>query len=224
MKKVAIKTAVALATTFCALGAQAGDVYGGIGFPGLTLGYAHTMNPKLVLRGEFSGGLDASKDGKQNGVDFNGKFKAQTIGGFADYFPMDNGFRLTGGLTVNDTSFSLNSKGGAGSTVAGKAVNLTGETFNVELKFPNITPYLGIGYGFKPSNGKGWGFYGDIGFLVGKFDTKISTSIINKQGVVGAGNAVISDGDVRAEGQKIADAVSKLSVLPKFSIGASYSF
>ena len=216
MKKVAINTAVALTATFCALTAQAGDVYGGIGFPGLTLGYAHTMNPKLVLRGEFSGGLDVSKDGKQNGVDFNGKFKAQSISGFADYFPMDNAFRLTGGLTVNDTKFTLTSKGGAGSTINGKAVNLTGESFNAELKFPNVTPYLGIGYGFKPGNSKGWGFYGDVGLMVGKFDTTISTSIIGKQGVTLA--------DVQAEAGKVRDAVSKLSALPKFSIGASYSF
>lgn len=216
MKKVAIKTAVALATTLCALGAQAGDVYGGIGFPGLTLGYAHTVNPKLVLRGEFSGGLDASKDGKQNGVDFNGKFKAQSIGAFADYLPFNNAFRLTGGLTVNDTKFTLTSKGGAGSTINGKAVNLTGESFNAELKFPNVTPYLGIGYGFKPSNSKGWGFYGDVGLMIGKFDTTVSTSIIGKQGVTLA--------DVQAEAGKVRDAVSKLSALPKFSIGASYSF
>ena len=216
MKKVAIKTAVALATAICALSAQAGDVYGGIGFPGLTLGYAHTMNPKLVLRGEFSGGLDVSKDGKQNGVDFNGKFKAQSISAFADYLPFNNAFRLTGGLTVNDTKFSLTSKGGAGSTINGKAVNLTGESFNAELKFPNVTPYLGIGYGFKPSNGKGWGFYGDVGVMIGKFDTTVSTSIIGKQGVTLA--------DVQAEAGKVRDAVSSVSMLPKFSIGASYSF
>jgi hypothetical protein len=221
MKKVAINTAVALVATVYALSAQAGDVYGGIGFPGLTLGYAHTMNPKLVLRGEFSGGLDVSKDGKQNGVDFNGKFKAQTIGGFADYFPMDNGFRLTGGLTVNDTKFTLNSKStAAGSTVNGKTVNLVGETFNVELKYPNLTPYLGIGYGFKPNSGKGWGFYGDLGVMIGKFDTTISTSLIGK----GVGANQISKPDVELEGQKIADAVGKLSVLPKFSIGAKYTF
>ena len=219
MKKVAIKTAVALATTFCALGAQAGDVYGGIGFPGLTLGYAHTMNPKLVLRGEFSGGLDASKDGKQGGVDFNGKFKAQSIGAFADYLPFSNAFRLTGGLTVNDTKFTLNSKAAAGATTTignSTGVNLAGETFNMELKFPNVTPYLGIGYGFKPSNSKGWGFYGDVGFMIGKFDTTVTTSIIGKQGVTLA--------DVQAEAGKVRDAVSKLSALPKFSIGASYSF
>lgn len=215
------KFAIAFAVTVSAMAAQAGDIYGGVGFPGLTLGYAHTINPKLVLRGEFSGGLDASKDGKQNGVDFTGKFKAQTIGGFADYFPLDNGFRITGGLTVNDTSFSLKSKStAAGSTVNNKTVNLVGETFNVELKYPNLTPYIGIGYGFKPNSGKGWGFYGDVGVMIGKFDTTISTSLIGK----GTAPNQIQKSDVEAEGQKIADAVGKLSVLPKFSIGAKYTF
>jgi hypothetical protein len=68
----------------------------------------------------------------------------------ADYFPMDNGFRITGGLSFNNTKFTLNSTGLGTATIDGKPVTLAGEFFNVEVKQPGVTPYLGIGYGFKP--------------------------------------------------------------------------
>lgn len=207
-----------LAISAISFSAQAGDVYGGFGFPGITLGYAQPMTDSIGLRGEFSGGLKANKNGSRDGVDYVGSFKAQSIGAFADWFPGNSAFRLTGGLTFNNTKFSLNStaNGNASSTINGKTVSLAGETFNVDVTYPKVTPYVGLGYGFKPSSEKGWGFYTDLGLTIGKFEATTSTSIVGKQGITQA--------DVDAQTQKLRDNLNKLSVLPKFSIGARYTF
>ena len=195
---------------------QADEIYGGVGFPGITLGISHSIAPAVNLRGEYSGGLNVSRNGQRNGVDFNGNLKAQSVSVLADYFPTDNGFRITGGLNFNNTKFTLNSTGIGAATINGKPVSLAGEFFNVEVKQPGVTPYLGIGYGFKPDSKSSWDFYGDAGVMIGKFKSTTNTSLVGKQGITQA--------DVDAQTVTVRDSVAKLSLLPKVSVGASYRF
>lgn len=198
--------------------ANAAEVYGGVGFPGLTLGYSQKMTDSVSLRGEYSGGLSLSRSGTRDGIDFNGKVKASAVGLFGDYYPMaDSGFRGTGGVTFNDIKASLASTGNNGTaTINGKPVNLNGLFYNVDLKYPSVTPYLGIGYQSKRGATPGWGFMVDAGVMIGKFDTSTQQNIAGTQGITQA--------DVDAQTNKVRESVSKLSVLPKFTIGAVYSF
>ena len=72
-------------------------MYGGIGFPGATIGYDRALNSAVSVRGEYSGGLKLSRDGRREGVDFKGELKANSLGVFADYYPgAASGFRATG--------------------------------------------------------------------------------------------------------------------------------
>ena len=205
-----------LSTVAVSASVQADEIYGGIGFPGITLGISRSIAPAVGLRGEYSGGLNLSRNGQRNGIDFNGNLKAQSVSVLADYFPMDNGFRVTGGLSFNSTRFTLNSTGLGATTINGKPVSLAGEFFNVEIKQPGVTPYIGIGYGFKPGSTSSWDFYADAGVMIGKFNSTTNTSIVGKQGITQA--------DVDAQTATVRDNVSKTSVLPKVSLGASYRF
>jgi hypothetical protein len=211
-----IKTTIALATIASACAAShAGEVYGGIGFPGYTLGYSQPYGNTVTLRGEFAGGLSANKNGLREGVNYNGSFKSNRIGAYADWHPGGSGFHLTGGLAANDIKFDLKSNGGSG-TIGGQAVNLTGEYFNVQLKYPTVTPYLGLGYGHKPVTDKGLGFFINAGVTIGTFKVNYDTS------VVASGKA--TQAQVDTEVQKVRDGVNKLSVLPAASIGLTYRF
>ena len=211
-----------LCCLFASLNASAAEVYGGVGFPGITLGYGQSLTNNVSVRGEYSGGLNQSRSGTRDGVNFNGNVKASSIGLLADYYPTDgSGFRGTAGLTFNDIKGTLNSTGSNGTaTINNKPVNLNGLFYNVELKFPSVTPYLGVGYQSKRSGAPGWGFLADAGVMVGKFNTTV------KQNVVGAGPGAnpITQADVDAQTNKVRESVNKLSVLPKFTIGAVYSF
>jgi opacity protein-like surface antigen len=198
-------------------GVQAQDVYAGIGLPGLyTLGYAHPLSRSLGLRVDYADGLSVSKDGNQDGVNVTGTFKANRLGAFADWYPFGGGFRLVGGVTANDIKADFVGVGTGSSTINGKPVNLSGETFNVAVKFPTATPYLGIGYGHQLSEAKGLGFYADLGVMVGTFTADTTTTMVGKQGITQA--------DVDAQTQKIRDSLNGYSVLPSASLGLLYRY
>lgn len=211
-----IKTSIALAAIACACTTtHAGEMYGGIGFPGYTLGYTQPYSNSVTLRGEFAGGLSIDKNGLREGVTYKGNFKSNRIGAYADWHLGGSGVHFTGGLTGNDIAFDLKSNGGNG-TIGGQPVNLTGEYFNVQLKYPTITPYLGVGFGHKPVTDKGWGFFANLGVTFGKFKVSYDTS------VVASGKA--TQAQVDTELQKVRDGANKLSVLPAASLGLSYRF
>lgn len=207
-----------------ATAAQAGDVYGGIGFPGATIGYSQPISDTTAVRGEFSGGLSLSKNGVREGVNFEGKFKANALSALGDWYPTASGFRVTGGLSLNDTRFSLNSSANnATATINGKTVNLAvNKFFNVDLTYPGATPYVGIGYGAKPNAARGWGLYTDLGVTIGKFKTSVSQNLVGTP--TNIPGQTITQADVDAQVDKVRENVNKLSVLPKISIGASYRF
>lgn len=196
---------------------QAQDMYLGVGLPGLVaIGYAHPMATNWGLRGEYSGGFSDSENSVEDGVNVSGLIKANRLGVFVDWFPLGGGFRLVGGLTVNDIKAEFNALGTGGSTINGKPVNLAGETFKVAITYPTTTPYLGIGYGHQSSTVKGLGFYADLGVMIGTFDAEVSTTLVGRQGFTQA--------DIDAQSQKMRDSVNGQSVLPSFSIGVVYRF
>jgi len=198
--------------------AQAQDIYGGIGLPGLvTLGYAQPMGANWGLRGEYAGGLNVNKDGVQDGVDVTGSLKASRLGVFADWFPSKGGFRLVGGLTVNDIKASLNSTG-KDSIINGIPVTLNEEYLNVDIKFPSTTPYIGIGYGHQASKDKGFGFYADLGVMIGTFnvDVKQSPNLLTK--------TTLQQSDIDAQTKTMRDSIGRLSVLPSVSLGLTYRY
>lgn len=216
MKKqlIALATLAALGTS-----AQAQEIYLGVsGLAGpLTVGYAHSMGSSWGLRGEYAGGLNLSKDGVQEGVNVTGSLKANHTGLFADWFPFGGGFRLTGGVTMNDMKAEMNALGSGTATIGNVPnVDMTGETFNVSIKYPTSTPYIGIGYGHQASAVKGLGFYADLGVTMGSFDVSVATSLVT--------NNKVAQADVDAQTKKMRDAVSSLSVLPRASIGLVYRF
>ncbi len=219
-----MKKQLALAAVLAALstGIHAQDSYIGVGLPGLyTLGYAYPFSSSWGLRGDYAGGLNVSKDGNQDGVNVTGTFKASRLGAFADWYPFSGAFRLVGGLTVNDIKADISGVGSGTATVNGQTVNMSGETYNVQIKFPSTTPYLGIGYGHQKSDNKGFGFYADLGVMIGTFTADATTSLVGKPTSSGG---TISQADVDAQTQKIRDSLGNISVLPSASLGLLYRY
>lgn len=198
-----------------AVPAQAAELYGGVGLAGATLGVAAPLRDTLVLRGEYAGGIKVSKDGREEGVTYQGELKLGRAGAFVDWFPFAGRFRLTGGVTANQIKASLHSQGGE-ATINGKDVNLDGHYFNVEVRYPKTTPYLGLGWGHQHRPEGGLGFWADIGVMVGKFKVKGETDIV--------GEFDVTQEDVDAELRKVRDAIGKLPVLPYVAVGLNWQF
>lgn len=217
MNKLIINLA-ALATLGAATSlAQAQDIYGGLGLPGLyTLGYAHSMGDKWGLRGEYSGGTSATTSGTDNGVSYNAAIKASRAGAYADWFPFGGGFRFVGGVTANDIKVDVNSVGTGTATINGKPVSMVGNYFNVQVKYPTATPYLGIGYGHHGNAGKGLGFYADLGVTFGTFTADVQTNLV--------GQAGITQADVDKQKQDMNDSLAGVKALPSVSLGLVYRY
>ena len=197
------------------------DVYVDIGLPGLVgLGYAKPFSASWGLRTEYSGGINVSQDGTTNGMAYSSSVKASQLGGFVDWFPFDNGFRLVAGITANDIKAGLVGNGSGTATINGKTVNMANEKFNVDIKFPSTSPYLGIGYGHQKSNKPGLGFHADFGLMFGTFTADVSTSLVNKTFY----GQTISQADIDKQTQDMRKSLASVNYLPRISMGLIYRF
>ncbi|MES2888482.1 MAG: hypothetical protein V4739_10780 [Pseudomonadota bacterium] len=198
--------------------ARAAEVYGGLGFPGVMVGYAHPLSDRATLRADYATLGTRSDTTTEEGITYNTKIKASRLGLFADWFVSPgSSFRLTGGLTSNQYKVDL-SGGGTGSTITigGSTYALAaGDRFDVKVKFPSTTPYLGVGWGHQKAD-KGWGFHADVGGSIGK--AKVTTT------VSGALAAQVSQADIDAETAEIRDGVGQIRFVPQLTVGVSYRF
>jgi hypothetical protein len=206
----------------CALPAQAGESYGAIGLPGITLGYAQTVNATLGLRADVSSTGSFSKDGTESGIRYMGKAKYNRAGLFADYFPFGGRFRLTGGLTYADASVVLKSQfdGATSVTLNGQTVTPAASDYlNARVSFPKVMPYVGIGWGHQEREA-GFGFVGDIGASIGRAKLKTDTNLVGQT----YGSVTITQADVDAKTQELRDSVGKVRLLPQLNLGLSYRY
>lgn len=181
----------------------------------IAIGYAQKISENLAVRTEVSG-LDSSVQTKSvNNTNYRFKDKNLSIGAYLDWFPTDSSFRLSGGVNINRMRTTLN---GNGSTVNinGSQVNLGPDVFNVEFKFPTVTPYIGLGFGGRNNDGEGLHFYGDFGAMLGKYDAVATTSLIGSQGV--------KTSDVDTELNNLRKSLYKWDFIPTASIGLTYRF
>lgn len=197
----------------------AGEAYVGIGLPGVFAGYAHPVSNHFVLRADYATMGQYKKNGNEDGIDYRGNVKVGRLGTFVDYFPWRSGFRLTGGVTFNQTQIELKSNFSTTSLqTVGEETRLVGpgDYFNVRVKFPAVTPFLGIGYGHGPAtNSPGWAFHADLGASLGKGKLTLDTNLQSRG---------FSQESIDSETQELRDGAAKLTLIPQLSIGASYRF
>lgn len=182
------------------------------------LGYAHTVNNDWGLRADIATLGQVSRDFTESGITYQGKVKANRLGLFADYFPTTGGFRLTGGLTFNQITAKLRSQfnGTTMVTVGSQTVIPTAnDYFNADIKFPRVTPYLGLGWGHQARD-RGFGFVADVGVMIGKAKVTTSTNVVGRFGITQA--------DVDTETQKLRDGVGDVKAIPQLSLGLSYRY
>lgn len=206
--------AAALGAALGLASAQAGEIYGNIGLPGVMIGYAQPLNSHFGVRVDVATLGRRNADGTEEGIDYEGQARAHRAGVFADWFVFGGGLRLTGGITFNDMRVDLSGRGNGGTIEIGGTTYVTqpGDRFDVRIKFPRVTPYLGIGYGHQPA-GAGWGFVFDLGASIGKAKVSASTNI-----------AGVTQEDIDRELEELRDGVGKVRAIPQLSLGVNYRF
>lgn len=225
------------------------EVYGKAGLSGLGVGAGYGISEKLTVRSDVSTlGFNRSFD--EDDVHYKAKLKNHKINLYGDYFPANNGFRLTAGLGLGKTELSATGHARRISQqefkIGDKKYDVTldgNDTVKASVKYPTVSPYFGIGWGHNVGQKKtGWGFNADLGLSLGSPKTKLSVnSSLNEKlvkaqaeidGVAGAtltdeqkaaAQAEI-DSRIAAEQKKIKDRIGKYKVIPMISVGVSYRF
>lgn len=206
-----------VAALLVALPAQAGEVYTGIGLPGLGIGYAHPLNERFTLRADLYSLGKRSRSTRESGIDYDGRYRLHRAALLADWFPFGGSFRLTGGVAFNDYRVVLDASGAGGSiTIGDRTYNTTADDgLNVQLRFPRTTPYVGIGWGHHL--GSGWRFSADIGAAIGR-----ARLTATPRGQLAAEPDI--QANIDRELAELRDGVGKVRAIPQLSIGFGYSF
>ncbi|MBT0569857.1 hypothetical protein KIK84_05930 [Curvibacter sp. CHRR-16] len=193
--------------------AQAGD-YGTLytqgSSNGYTLGYGVSLGDDFAARIHYSAFPKYSANSTNVGdfgssANLNIDLQWQSISLLADWYPGGGGFRLTPGIIFNQSKITVSGTG----QVNGVTANVNDE---IKLsKDPQL--YLGIGYGLRPRQAKGFGFSFDFGLMAG-----------NPQSELTATGGGVTQNDINTQNAKVQSEIDKLKVLPVLGLGVSYSF
>ncbi|MDO9074649.1 MAG: hypothetical protein Q7U73_15425 [Rubrivivax sp.] len=196
---------------------HAGEIYTGIGIPGIGLGYAQPMNESLTLRGDIYTLGSRSKSTVEEGILYDGRYKLQRAALLADWFPFAGSFRFTGGAAFNTYKVTLDANGAGGSITIGDRTYTTtaADGLKVQIQFPKTTPYIGIGWGHQ--TGSGLRFSADIGASIGR-----ATVSATARGQLAAQPDIQTNID--KELAELRDGAAKVRAVPQLSIGLGYSF
>lgn len=199
--------------------AQAAQVYGAVGLPGVMIGYSAPLSDNVGLRADVSSVGDMRFQERDGGMDYRVKATINRAGIYADWFAFDSSFRLTGGVTFNDARARMSGWGnGTLVTVGGTAYLLTSwDRIETQGSFARVTPYLGIGWGFGPSGDSGWNVSFDAVASIGSYKVTGDAS-----GPVLSAPA--AQADFRRELQDRQDDMNRYRVLPQLSLAVGYRF
>lgn len=122
---------------------------------GLTLHGEYTLSPNLNLRGIVMGGLSIEDEYEVDDYTVDGEANFGGLAVLADYYPLANAWRISGGLFLPN------------SEIKGDFVGA--ESFTGEIVFKNDVAPL-ITTGFRKDFGGSWALSGDVGVIISSLE------------------------------------------------------
>lgn len=194
-----------------ALSAKAGTL-------GIGLETAMNLNENFNARLGMNA-FEYDYDGQESGIDYDFEFSLLTVAGLLDWFPFEQGFRITGGVMLNDNTVDFKATptgsyniGGVTYTAA-EVGSLTGD-----IDFEDISPYLGVGWGNPFGTENSWSLNLDLGVMY-QGTPEIT---YNTNGTLS--NDPTFRANLERERQDVEDELDSFEFYPVFSIGISYRF
>lgn len=178
------------------------------------------------LNARFGAGYLADSSSRAIGnLDYGIKRQSRTLEALLDWYPSgQSDFRLSGGVFYNDRRISARVRpdGSGNYTVQGNTYR-EADTGAVkgELDYRKIAPYLGVGWGSRPNQGKGWNFTADVGVLVQGAPNTSLTSTGCTSPTAPCGQLAT---DLQKEKSALAREVGKYKAYPVLRVGLNYRF
>gem|GEM_PF-491456 len=195
------------------LGAQIGTL--GIGGE-----ISYEVNDAFTLRGNPSFGA-FSYDGDESGIEYDSDLTLANFGVLADWQPLKNGFRVTGGLFFSGDDIEMVGENTNQIIINNVNYNTTQvQSVTADVERDIVQPYLGIGYSGGLSPKSKWQFSADLGAkYIGDADVSMSA----RTGVLGGVQAAF-DNDLEQERRQLENSLSDWSLYPVVMVGAKYQF
>lgn len=184
--------------------------------PGLNIGYQ--FNPMFDIRANVNG-LKYNRSQTVNDVKYDGSLRMLTAGVLLDYYPFENGFRMTAGGYYNGNKITGN--GSYTKDVYGLDPNDYGYT-KASVDYKKFAPYVGFGYQTN-SPDSNWLFTADIGVLYQGKARVHNQTVCYSQTVCTVLQSQIREQEAEQTAD-IQDKVDKLKWYPVASIGIGYRF
>lgn len=162
--------------------------------------------------------LRKSLDKSGNEYDFDLKLKS--FNALLDWHIFGGGFRATGGAVI-DKNYLDGQASAANSYDIGDMIFTSAEvgTLNGNIKFRDVSPYIGIGWGNPVAKDSGWTFMADLGVVF------VGAATVN---LTSTGGSLSNDPDFLAEIVKeeadIRDDLDGYKLYPVVSLGFAYKF
>lgn len=207
MKTLCAVCAIALSASI-ATAQEAGDTSVALGLStfGANIEAAYQIDPTYRVRGALMGGLSFDYEESDADGEFDGSFDLGGLAVLGDFYPVQNGWRVSGGLFFSNTELSA--------TGTADIDGVGTEAVTTTAKFANdIAPMITTGY--DASFGDGWSFNSEIGVIfTGGIDLDVQADNALVQGQVD------DDADVQEAKADAEDIIA----LPYLSLTVGYSF
>ena len=207
------KLLTALAATLAATAVHANDLsfYSPLSASGFGLGAAFGLSSRIDLRVEYAG-IALSRSGLREGVDFDARHGLAAMSVVGDwYFGSQTGFRLGAGLVSPGSQLSGFSRIGGLTPVGtaypgsgGSGINLSSDLARV------MSPYVGLGWGTRMSQDRGFGLRADLGLMYSRPDARLGVGGLAAESL--------------ADQRRLQDAYDRYRFYPVISAGMSYRF
>lgn len=167
---------------------------------------AYQIDPTYRVRGALIGGIDETYEETDDDVEFEGSLEVGGLAVIGDFYPMQGGWRVSGGLFFSNTEL----------TASGTAEidGLGTESVETKATFENaVSPMITTGYDLR--FGDGWSFNSEAGLIfTGGIDLEFTATDPLVQDEVDA------DTDLQEAQEDAAD----VNIYPYLSLTVSYQF
>jgi hypothetical protein len=104
----------------------------------------------------------------ESGIEYDIELQLSSCALLCDWHPFEGGFRISGGLVLNNNELEMIGRQSASATYTIDDTIYTSDqvgTLKAEIDFNDIVPYAGIGWGNAFGGDKRWGFVFGIGVV-----------------------------------------------------------
>lgn len=216
-----IFTTAILAAAMCNVAAHAsaqeiGDTSVSVGLStfGANIEGTYQILPQWRMRGAIMGGLNYTGSETEDGNTFEVDAGLGAFAVMADYYPTASGWRLSGGLLVNNSNIDSTTTASGSNTIEIDGTEYESGSVKVDANFSKkVSPMITTGYDYRFANN--WMLSGEIGAIyTGGIDLNATGSTVELQDAI---DASVDYRDARND-------ASDITFYPYISVTVGYSF